>query len=385
MASFSFLHAADIHLDSPLVGLSRYDGVPADQVRRAPRAAFDRLIAAAIERRVDFVVIAGDLYDGDWRDVGTGLYFAACMGRLARAGIPVYLLAGNHDAVSIISRELPHFDDNVRGFDHRKPDTHRIEHLNVALHGQSFAERQARDNLAAHYPRAVEGAFNIGVLHTSLAGGYHGHETYAPCTAQDLIARGYDYWALGHVHEHLVVSDTRPHIVFPGNIQGRNMREQGPRGAMLVEVRDGEVASLTRLELDVVRWASVAVKLGEAPDVAAVHARVGQALAQARNTLAGDRPLVVRLTLAGATVVHGALQASGSRLRDEIRAVAAGVGGDIWIEKIVIQTSDAAGTAARAAADENGAIFSLIPAPNSALAGRLHHGVHPLPGHRQAR
>lgn len=102
MKDFRFLHAADIHLDSPLHGLSRYDGVPADEVRGATRAAFDNLVQRAIDEPVDFVVIAGDLFDGDWRDMGTGLYFARAMGRLDQAGIPVFVLAGNHDAESVI-------------------------------------------------------------------------------------------------------------------------------------------------------------------------------------------------------------------------------------------------------------------------------------------
>jgi DNA repair exonuclease SbcCD nuclease subunit len=239
MSDFRFLHAADIHLDSPLTGLSRYEGLPAEEVRSATRAAFDNLIDYGCKELVDFIVIAGDVFDGDWRDMGTGLYFARAMGRLEQAGIPVFLLQGNHDAASVVTRSLP-WPANVHRFGARAPQTFRLEHLGVALHGWSFAHQTAPDNLALRYPAAEAGAFNIGVLHTSLSG-RPGHARYAPCEIADLKARGYDYWALGHVHTFEQVCDD-PAVVFPGNLQGRNIRETGPKGAVLVEVQDRAIA-----------------------------------------------------------------------------------------------------------------------------------------------
>ena len=79
MASFSFIHTADIHLDSPLRGLGGMEGPAVERIRTATRKAFANLITEAVEREVDFVVIAGDLYDGDWRDYQTGLFFVAQM------------------------------------------------------------------------------------------------------------------------------------------------------------------------------------------------------------------------------------------------------------------------------------------------------------------
>ena len=336
MGSFSFIHAADVHLDSPLHGLARYDGVPVEEVRGATRAAFDRLIDAAIDRRVDFVIISGDLYDGDWRDMGTGLYFTAAMGRLGRAGISVYLLAGNHDAASVITKHLPK-SPNVHTFKTNKPETHRIDRLGVALHGRSFAEREIYENLAAGYPAAVPGAFNIGLLHTAL-GGYAAHAAYAPCTPQELAAKGYDYWALGHVHDHAVLA-TDPYIVFPGNLQGRNIREQGPKGVVLVAVENGEVARLTPVPLDVVRWARVAVDAAGTTDITELHAHIRAAIRQARDALAEERPLLLRVSVSGATALHGALQDVATALRDDVRGIAAEVATDLWIEKVEVRTS----------------------------------------------
>jgi len=195
VASYRFLHASDIHLDSPLRGLSRYEGVPAEEVRIATRTALDNLINAAIEEEVAFVVIAGDLYDGDWPHFGTGLFFCAAMGRLEKAGIAVYLLFGNHDAESVLTKKLP-LPPNVHAFGARKAMTFIDEPTGAVLHGWSYREKDTGDNLAAAYPAPVPNRLNIGVLHTALTG-RPPHASYAPCTSQELAARGYDYWALG--------------------------------------------------------------------------------------------------------------------------------------------------------------------------------------------
>lgn len=337
MSSFRFLHAADIHLDSPLRGLSRYEGVPEDEVRGATRRAFDNLVDAAIAEPVDFVVIAGDLYDGDWRDMGTGLYFASAMAKLAREGIPVFLLAGNHDAASMLTKSLPLDGTLVKRFGHRTAETHVLEDLGVALHGQSFATAHVTDNLARGYPPPRAGLFNIGVLHTALEG-HAEHAAYAPSTLAELAGKGYDYWALGHVHEHAVLS-REPHVVFPGNLQGRHIREAGPKGAVLVEVVDGAAERLAHLPFDVLRWARVEVDCEGAADLDAVHARTRDALAAAKADQADGRPLVARVSLHGPTTLHGALQGGSAQLRDDVRALAAQVAPDLWIEKLVVRTA----------------------------------------------
>lgn len=362
MPNFTFLHAADIHLDSPLAGLSRYDGVPADDIRRAPRAAFDQLIREAIERRVDFVIIAGDLYDGDWKDMGTGLYFSAAMGRLARAGIPVFLLAGNHDAASVITRALP-VPEGVITFAHKRAQTHLIPHLSVAIHGRSFADRAVTENLAAAYPDPVAGHFNIGVLHTALAG-HAEHEPYAPCTVDELIARGYDYWALGHVHEYACVA-LAPPVVFPGNIQGRSIRETGPRGAVIVTVEDGE-PRVERLFLDVVRWTAAEVVATPHESLDALHAAIRAVLRSTWDEESADRPLIVRLSITGATPLHFSLQDRAATLRDDTRALAAEISPLLWLEKLRLRTQ----APTRQTRDDT-ETARLIPEPDDALRAAL--------------
>ena len=336
MRSFRFLHAADIHLDSPLKGLLRYPGAGAERYRTATREAFDRLVEAAIDERVDFLVIAGDLYDGDWRDLSTGLHFASWMARLADAEIPVYLLHGNHDAESVITRRLE-LPANVHVFGAREPQTFVLDDLRVALHGQSFARPAELKNLVPGYAVPVSNAFNIGVLHTALEG-MCGHARYAPGAIGDLTAMGYNYWVLGHVHQHQVLHE-RPHVVFPGNLQGRHIRETGPRGACLVTVRDHEVAAVELIPLDVVRWSRVQVPVEDARSLVHVNERMRAAIESAVVAEADGRLLVMRLALAGRTGLHARVAASNEALLAEARAAALTLGeGVAWVEKVEVVT-----------------------------------------------
>ncbi len=349
MISFRFLHAADIHLDSPLIGLARVEGRVAERIRTAPRAAFEALVERAIEDELDFLVIAGDLYDGTWRDYKTGLFFAEQMGRLNQARIPVYVLHGNHDAESRITKPLV-LPDNVSVFGTRKAETFQIEELNVALHGQSFREKAMTDNLVPDYPVPVDGAFNIGVLHTAL-GGMGEHANYAPCSVPELVAKGYDYWALGHVHQRQVLSE-RPHVVFPGNLQGRHVRETGPKGAYLVTVEEGEVVDLATLELDVVRWSVLDVDVTAASSIADVVDLMRDAVAQGTREADG-RLLAARIELQGRTQLHSQLVARAEELTAEARSAALGLGDEVaWVERVAVRTTPVADATALAARED---------------------------------
>ena len=339
MTSFRFLHAADIHLDSPLIGLSNIEGQVADRIRAAPRAAFESLVERVIESEIDFLVIAGDLYDGSWRDYKTGLFFAEQMGRLHQYRIPVYLLHGNHDAQSQITKPLV-LPDNVNVFGVRNPETFRNEEINVVLHGQSYRQTAVTENLVPGYPSPIDGAFNIGVLHTAL-GGMGGHANYAPCDLKELVAKGYDYWALGHVHKRQVLH-VQPHVVFPGNLQGRHIRETGPKGAYLITVEGGDVADLTPLDFDVVRWEAHEVDVTIAVDIGEVVDLMREALVQGREE-ASERMLVCRILLRGRTRLHGQLVTDAEKLTAEARSIALGLGEEVaWVEQVSVLTTPVA-------------------------------------------
>ncbi|KVD05851.1 metallophosphoesterase family protein [Burkholderia ubonensis] len=330
-----FIHAADIHLDSPLHGLSAYPDAPAAQLRNASRDALRQLVDRAIEEEVAFLVIAGDLYDGDWKDHNTGIFFGQQMGRLRKAGIRAFVLWGNHDAESEMTRKLT-LPDNVTVFSHRKPEVHRLPEFNVALHGQSFKDKAVVENLALGYPEPVPGCYNIGVLHTALEG-YTAHASYAPCTLAELHAKGYDYWALGHVHEFQQWSGPST-IVFPGNLQGRHIRETGRRGAVLVTVEGGETR-VERLYFDVLRWEAVEVDAADCVTIADLARKIGQSL-EALLTVDGHVPRAVRVTVTGRTPAHGLFFGRATQLRAEVLNQIGIIGNErLWLEKVKVATS----------------------------------------------
>ncbi len=353
--TFTFIHAADIHLDSPLRGLSRYESAPAEAIRNACRRALENLVDLAIEQKVAFLLLAGDLFDGDWKDYSTGIFLSRQMGRLARHDISVYAVAGNHDAANRMTKALD-TAANMTMLSSRKVETVILDALGVAIHGRSFPTQHVAENLAADYPGAERGMFNIGLLHTSLDG-REGHAAYAPCTVDDLCSRGYDYWALGHVHQQEFVSRD-PWIVFPGCIQGRHIRETGAKGCVLVTVEDGAVNDVECVPLDVMRWAALGVDVADAEDMSAVRERTRNTL-ETEYELAGGRPLAIRVRFEGASVIADTFAAYPERFEHEIKALGAEVAGDdVWIERVENGTTGRRDLAAMAS--ENTAIGQLL-------------------------
>lgn len=326
-----FLHAADLHIDSPLRGLDAHEGAPVERLRGATRQAFVALVDLALTRQVDLVILAGDIYDGDWHDFHTGLFFHSQMVRLSAGGIPVFIARGNHDAESQITRQLPSLE-GIHVFSTRHAETRVLDELNVAVHGRSFARAAVSDDLAARYPGAVPGRFNIGVLHTSLSGSPD-HDPYAPTTVDTLERSGYDYWALGHIHARQVVRERGPRIVFPGNLQGRHARETGPKGCELVTVEAGAIVATESVALDVVRWHRLSIDIDGLTTLDALDDRVGAALA-ARVNDAPERLHVARVRLQGRSVLQQAEARQPGTLAAAVRASALRISNDLWIEQV---------------------------------------------------
>lgn len=325
-----FIHAADLHIDSPLRGLDRYDGAPVERLRTATRSAFERLIDTAISEHVDFLLLAGDIYDCDWQDFHTGLFFRGQMVRLEREGIRVFIVQGNHDAQGVISKQLV-LPPNVTVFSSRAAHTIRLDDRSVAVHGRSFPERAVDEDLVPSYPPPVPGFFNIGLLHTSLTG-RAGHDTYAPTDLPTLNHKGYDYWALGHVHAREVIAE-RPRIVFPGNLQGRHAKETGPKGCELVTVEAGRIES-EFVALDVVRWNQLIVSLDGIQRLEALGEAFRHAL-EPVLTGAMDRLHAVRVTLTGSTELHRLEASQPGTLAAAMYGAAQDIGEvEVWIEQV---------------------------------------------------
>jgi DNA repair exonuclease SbcCD nuclease subunit len=327
--------AADIHLDTPLRGLAAYEDAPLDLLRSATRRAFANLVDAAIEDEAALLLLAGDVFDGDWPHFSTGLHFVSEMLRLRDAGIHVVSIAGNHDAASKITKAL-RLPDNVHVLSTRRTETWTSEELGVAVHGQGYAKPALFDDISLGYPAPVPGLVNIGLLHTSVDG-RPGHEPYAPCSVEGLVNRGYDYFGLGHVHAREILHED-PAVVFSGTLQGRGLRESGPKGATLITFDEGSVTHEHRV-LDCVRWETIAVDASSCADRDEVCASVTDAL-RATGENARERLLAARVVIIGSSDAHDELTADPERLRHEVTAAAVEAGGDgIWIEGVQVQTT----------------------------------------------
>jgi exonuclease SbcD len=333
MDSMKFIHAADLHIDSPLHQLEMYEGAPIMELRTATRSAFERVVNLALEKEVQFVVLAGDLFDGQWRDMRTGLWTAKQFRRLEKEGIRVYFLRGNHDAASRVTQTI-RWPENVKEFPVDRPQTFIDEETGVALHGQGFSQPHISEDLAANYPPAIPGKFNIGVLHANLNAN-PAHDNYAATSTEVLISKDYDYWALGHVHtrDNKPLS-TKPYIAYSGNTQGRRINEIGPKGCLMVEVNSGDEVSVIFHPTDVVRWAKVQIDLEESADEASMLQQLEGKLTAAVDA-AEDRLVAVEVDICGESDLY--TESSRPQRREqliaEIHNVANSVGG-VWIKRI---------------------------------------------------
>jgi hypothetical protein len=344
----SFMHAADLHLDSPLKGLEAYEGAPdIEEIRGATRQALINLVEYTLNEQVPLVLFAGDLYDGDWPDFGTGLFFSQQMQRLSQAGVQVAMVCGNHDAQNKMTKSLV-MPDNFKILSARKPETIIYKDIDIAVHGQSYAMAETTQNLAADYPQPQGGMLNIGLLHC-LISGTTGHQPYAPCALDELAAKGYDYWALGHVHEYKVLRDS-PMIVYPGCCQGRHVKEAGPKGCVHVEYENG-LLSCEFVRLDSVQWRVVSADISGADTMA----QAADVFAHALETQLADsdgRLCCVRALLKGRTSLHGKLAVDPAELTANMRAIAADVSRQrVWIETVRIGTGTQLDLAALAQSD----------------------------------
>jgi len=312
-----FLHAADLHLDSPMKGLAKYDGIPLDVLRGATRRALENLVETALREKVDFVVVSGDLYDGDWKDYTTGIFFCQQMRKLADSKIPVFLIAGNHDAANAMTRSLP-LPPGVVMLSHDEPQTKTLEDFGVAIHGQSFATKAVVDNLACRYPDPINGLFNIGMLHTCV-GGAEGHERYAPCELAELVERGYQYWALGHIHNREILSQD-PYVVFPGNTQGRHARELGEKGCMIVRYDSAFRTQVDFRPLGVVDWINHSVDVTDLNSPEAVLEASNDAIIGLHSN--SNRTNVVRLEIVGCTAAHESIEGDIEKWASAVRSQA---------------------------------------------------------------
>ncbi|MGO4406255.1 exonuclease SbcCD subunit D [Bosea sp. RAF48] len=332
--TFRFVHAADIHLDSPLRSLALRDPDLAELVGNATRHAFVRIIDLCLAEKVDALLIAGDLYDGDQSSMKTARFLAEQLRRLDQAGIDTFIIRGNHDAMSRITKELV-LPDSVKVFGGRAEALELpgpAGRVPIVVHGLSFAQPHAPDSLLGKYRPPVEGAVNIGMLHTSLAG-TPGHDLYAPCSLADLRATGFRYWALGHIHKRAIVDDACM-IAVPGMPQGRDINEAGSKSVSLVAVGDDRSISIEERVTSVAQFERVTVDATGMEDWRELVSGVARALEATRSAI-DSAHLVARLQVVGATPLAWRIRRDMDLLKTEADDRAAAIG-SCWVEKLEI-------------------------------------------------
>jgi DNA repair protein SbcD/Mre11 len=331
----TFLHAADLHLDSPLRGLSNRDAALGREVRNATRAAFEQLIDRALVAKVRFAVFSGDLFDGTHQSVDTALFLNGGLRRLVDAAIPVFLIRGNHDHLGQTSSVV--LPKGVYQLAHARPETIVRADLGVAIHGQSFGEQNVTIDLTERYPQPTPGLFNVGLLHTALEGNASGHVRYAPTSPGRLASLGYGYWALGHVHDVKILREGDITMAYSGNLQGRHANETGKKGALLVSYEGTKLTSVEPFSCDVVRWFQVIVELSPRATAHEQARSTAAAVAdQTREARAEGRACAVRLTLRGASpeLVRNSAEDVRSLL---VQALVEACGDRVWIEKLSLE------------------------------------------------
>ena len=327
MTRIRFVHAADLHLDSPFVGIKA--AAPENVARAlhdATFAAYENIIELCIDESVDALLVAGDVYDSADRSLRAQLKFVDGLKRLDDAGIRSFVCHGNHDPLDGWEARLNYPPGCTRfGEDFEAVPVFEHEPGRAVVHGISYPMRDVYDNLVPRLGAVDPNTFSIGLMHANVDGNAD-HAAYAPCSLADLVFSGISYWALGHVHTRQVLSDRSPTVVYPGNSQGRHPNEPGARGVYLVDVDDDGTVNLDFRAVDTVRWERPALDISDMATEQDLIDGLHQGMEAALESNTG-RSVVVRVALSGRGALHGSL-----RQPDFIEGVVDTLNGE-WAER----------------------------------------------------
>jgi DNA repair exonuclease SbcCD nuclease subunit len=334
MRAIRFVHASDLHLDATFGGVDATDAKVAGALERSTLDALDRVVQLCIDREVDFLVLAGDLYNSADHSLRAELAFQRAMRRLADADIGAFVVRGNHDPADGWSAglELPGSVVVFPADRVERREVIRDGEVVCAVYGRSFPTRQVTENLALGFSREDGDPFAIAVLHANV-GQREGWDNYAPCSVDDLRAAGMDYWALGHIHVAGRVSGNPP-AVYPGSTQGLDPTEEGPRGCYVVHLdEDGAIEEF--VETSSVRWRGLEVDTSELEGIDGLRSALEESCAEVRDS-SGGRPTIVRVGLTGRSSIHSQLSRPGviSDLTADLRQEQLELDPWIWVDRL---------------------------------------------------
>lgn len=291
MKKITFIHAADLHLDSPFKGLTNLPSTLFEEIRQSTFHAFDALIEKAISHQVDFLLLVGDLFDHEEQSLKAQIHLRNAFLKLQTYHIQVYLSYGNHDFIQKNSHQVK-LPGNVFAFEDEKVQSFFYEKEGECLaeiHGFSYEQRAVTESKINEYPvRNPATKFHIGMLHGAINGNTS-HQAYAPFRMEELKEKAYDYWALGHIHQRAVLNEAPP-IIYPGNIQGRHRKEAGDKGCYLVEMTAQET-NTTFIPLHQIHFTEIEIDLDGVESIETAEKKLHEALAEQKKT-----PILIHFT-----------------------------------------------------------------------------------------
>ncbi|POH19435.1 metallophosphoesterase family protein [Fructilactobacillus sanfranciscensis] len=265
-----FIHTADLHLDTPFDGIKNDLETPTSlwqTLKNAPYKSFQKIIDQAVNQKIDFMLIAGDVFDSKNQSVKALSFFIEQINRLNDAQIPVLLSFGNHD---FQPDQGKHFDFPANVFIFPKEvTTHELtlhDGKRVAVTSFSYPSQAVTTDLVQYFPLKGNADYQIGMVHGEI--GKDGKDNYAPFTISEMKSKGYDYWALGHIHKRSELNQV-PMIEYPGDIQGRHKNEVGEKGYLLVDDQNGHL-NKTFVPTSTIIFSPMTIKVDENMDITMV-------------------------------------------------------------------------------------------------------------------
>lgn len=332
MKQITFIHTADLHLDSPMVGLSKLPENIYKRLLNSTFIALRRIVDTAIAKQVDFLIIAGDVYDGEDRSIRAQVKFRQEMERLAANGVQVYLTHGNHDHLSGSWIHIP-LPENVFVFGEAvEHSTFTKENVVVNLYGFSYPRRHLYDRKIDEFNKTKAADFHIGILHGN-EGGNSSHDNYAPFHVKDLIEKQFDYWALGHIHKRKILSETPP-IIYPGNIQGRHKKELGPKGCYMVTLTESN-CQLEWIDTADVEWDSIEINVENLSSFQNIYQLCIEQLSQIRNKQSYGK--IVTLELRNLKPFEGSVSILNGELLEILQENESEEENFVWVSSIHVK------------------------------------------------